>query len=543
MSSDNAHKLHIVGVPDDKEKMELRRLKKCLQGLGIKSFELHVPTELKVGTLDELMLISDELAKLDKEAEELTRKIKRKFLDVIPAADRMKKERDLNPDGLSPTKYYESFAWYSAGYPCNLKLRSIHNHIQRRIQQSNHQTAKDIVAHQDIKAQIASLQRKSGGNLLTQDIDDVMRGLGKSPADVAKYFQTSEGDFSFQSKRLLVCCSTTQGEEFEKSYTNIDKTAITVFDDQDDAVPVTVPMVVPLTTFTVRTENKRILQVKIGTGGRSPSVEEVKSALATQHKIQYGCIRLEVRDLVLKNGTTMADHNVHGEVAGQTGLRPTRIDLCFQDASANTNRKATDHMSPVVPDSIQFLKSDADGNSMYSVLVIRGKDDQYIHTFKHSCQKLRYTVREWVPPAEGATKVASTAEELEALTRAEGEKKTQIVNHFPKHFVSVYKASAHIKVLRVFADAVLRFGLPPNFVAVVVNYDGKKDLKAKAEKALEKLYSNLDYLGIAAASNDASGDGAAAQNQILSTLITNKDEQQYYPFVYIPVDVMEEKHG
>jgi len=121
------------------------------------------------------------------------------------------------------------------------------------------------------------------------------------------------------------------------------------------------------------------------------------------------------------------------------------------------------------------------------------------------------------------------------LRRRSSSRKQEILIKFPAHFQTVYIAPAHIKAVRVFANAVLRFGVPPKFVSVVADYNGDRKLKRRAEKALQTMYAELDFLKIAKASNASD----VLMSQAEQSLIPNKDQQKYYPFVYIPIDVME----
>jgi len=481
--------------------------------------------ELKVGTLDELMLVSDELLKLDAEAEAICRKIKAKFFELVGSADRTKRERDINVDGVKPRKYWEVFAWNAASYPSNKKLKEIQNIIQRRIKSANNSVCQLISSYQDAKGKLNTLSRKADGNLLVQDIDDIMRAKG---FDAREYFKEQAGNWR---ERLLVVVQSSEAKAFEEKYCEIDKAAstpvITVFEKTTAAVAADVPMTGPLTTFVVRTENKRVLHVQIGvSGGASPTVKQIKSALAAQHGFQFSTLLLKVQDRALRDSETMAD-------AGISGTMP--IDMSFQDPSANTNRKGVAWLSPVVPGSLEFVAKDKDGYSMYSVWVMRGKDDQYIHSYKASCQKLRYTVREYTASKDTASKNVSMKTALKALEKKEQQKKQEILIKFPAHFQTVYIATAHIKAVRVFANAVLRFGVPPKFVSVVADYNGDRKLKRRAEKALQTMYAELDFLKIAKASNASD----VLMSQAEQSLIPNKDQQKYYPFVYIPIDVME----
>lgn len=79
-----------------------------------------------------------------------------------------------------------------------------------------------------------------------------------------------------------------------------------------------------------------------------------------------------------------------------------------------------------------------------------------------------------------------------------------------------------MKALRVFVESVLRYGLPVNFQAMLLQ-PNKKTMK-KLREVLYDLYKHLD--SSAAAIIDATMDIPGL----------NLSQQEYYPYVYYKID-------
>lgn len=66
----------------------------------------------------------------------------------------------------------------------------------------------------------------------------------------------------------------------------------------------------------------------------------------------------------------------------------------------------------------------------------------------------------------------------------------QLVRWLKINFGEIYVAYIHVKALRAFVESVLRYGLPVNFQAVIM--EPNKGTAKKLRVELNKLYSHLD---------------------------------------------------
>jgi V-type H+-transporting ATPase subunit C len=161
----------------------------------------------------------------------------------------------------------------------------------------------------------------------------------------------------------------------------------------------------------------------------------------------------------------------------------------------------------VVPGSAKRLAADSEYVLMSVVLFKKGVDD-----FKAACRQERYTVRshEFTPDEEKATKDANKKIE---------KKHRQLFGHlliWPKtYFSDLFAAWVHIKVMRCFVEAVLRYGLPDGDQAggnVDHQYfllQPKASSGDKCRKQLENLYG---HLGGADLGMPAGDEGAAIES-------------------------------
>ncbi|MGH0179684.1 UNVERIFIED_CONTAM: hypothetical protein FKN15_002247 [Acipenser sinensis] len=98
-----------------------------------------------------------------------------------------------------------------------------------------------------------------------------------------------------------------------------------------------------------------------------------------------------------------------------------------------------------------------------------------------------------------------------------------LVRWLKVNFSEGFIAWIHIKALRVFVESVLRYGLPVNFQAMLLQ-PNKKATQKKLREVLYDLYKHLDSsaTGIIDVAMDIPG--------------LNLSQQEYYPYVYYKID-------
>ncbi|KAJ8288394.1 hypothetical protein COCON_G00010530 [Conger conger] len=168
----------------------------------------------------------------------------------------------------------------------------------------------------------------------------------------------------------------------------------------------------------------------------------------------------------------------------------------------------------VVPRSTSLLFEDME-SGLFSVTLFR----KAIDDFRHKAREYKFTVRDFQYNAE------EMKADKEEMTRLSTDKKKQfgpLVRWLKVNFSEAFIAWIHIKALRVFVESVLRYGLPVNFQAMLLQ-PNKKNMK-KLREVLYDLYKHLD--SSAASIIDASMDIPGL----------NLSQQEYYPYVYYKID-------
>ena len=156
--------------------------------------------------------------------------------------------------------------------------------------------------------------------------------------------------------------------------------------------------------------------------------------------------------------------------------------------------------SPVVPGSLQKVHMDED-SILYAITILKGQYEagyyengefqpghkiNFVEEFNRVCKEKRYLVREnftWDPSyaAKGSMALEQLQVEVDGM-------KLALSRWCKNHYGDSFVAWIHIKVIRVFVESVLRYGLPVDFTAVLYKVLPHKD--DDLIKALDKHLGN-----------------------------------------------------
>ncbi|KAG5445405.1 V-type proton ATPase subunit C 1-A [Clonorchis sinensis] len=167
----------IISLPGERNPDEVfERLNASLSKYpGLSSqWKFSIPTDLKVGTLDVLVGLSDELAKLDIYAESITKKVAQYMGDVLEE-QRHKLEDNLTINGLNPATFLVKFQWDYAKYPVKQTLSSLYAIISEQLSKIDADLKVKSTAYNAVKGNLQNLERKQTGSLLTRDLGDIVK--------------------------------------------------------------------------------------------------------------------------------------------------------------------------------------------------------------------------------------------------------------------------------------------------------------------------------------------------------------------------------
>jgi small-conductance mechanosensitive channel len=168
----------------------------------------------------------------------------------------------------------------------------------------------------------------------------------------------------------------------------------------------------------------------------------------------------------------------------------------------------------IVPRSSLKLAEDAEF-ILYRIVVLR----KGLDLFKNLCRERRYTVRDFkFDPGQDEQNKKNMA----ALDKHKKKLWNFLVVWCKTTFADVFSAWIHIKAMRTFVEAVLRYGLPVDFTSTLVLPSKGHDKKLR--EVLKQLYSNLASANLTqqldSAEPDLSGFG-----------------QDFYPYVYLTLNL------
>jgi V-type H+-transporting ATPase subunit C len=139
-----------------------------------KNYKLHIP-DLKVGTLDTLVGLSDDLAKLDAYTETVARKIAVAIADTLENKNPLAVSEHLQANGMELGTYLTRFQWDLAKYPIKQSLKTLHDIINKQVGQIDTDLKTKHSAYTSIKGTLQSIERKQTGSLLMRNLADLVK--------------------------------------------------------------------------------------------------------------------------------------------------------------------------------------------------------------------------------------------------------------------------------------------------------------------------------------------------------------------------------
>lgn len=183
--------------------------------------------ELKVGTLDVLVGLSDDLAKLDSFVESVVRKVAQYMADVLEDS-RDKVQENLLANGVDLATYVTRFQWDMAKYPIKQSLKNISDIMSKQVSQIDNDLKGRASAYNSLKGNLQSLERKNVGSLLTRSLADIVK----------------KDDFILDSEyltTLLVVVPKTSYPDWQKTYETLSEMVVPrstklLFEDHDSGL-------------------------------------------------------------------------------------------------------------------------------------------------------------------------------------------------------------------------------------------------------------------------------------------------------------------
>jgi len=162
----------------------------------------------------------------------------------------------------------------------------------------------------------------------------------------------------------------------------------------------------------------------------------------------------------------------------------------------------------ILPRSSKLLKEDTE-YGLFTVTLFK----RVVEDFKNVAREKRFTVREFKLDEENK----SGKEERNKLITEKDRQKRNLTRWCKTNFAEAFVAWVHLKAIRVFVESVLRYGLPVNFQAILVQPNKREDKGLRS--VLAEMFRHLASVHVVSSKED--------------------DSEKFYPYVYIPIDFTE----
>ncbi|PAV21816.1 ATPase V1 complex subunit C [Pyrrhoderma noxium] len=175
----------------------------------------------------------------------------------------------------------------------------------------------------------------------------------------------------------------------------------------------------------------------------------------------------------------------------------------------------------VVPRSSKLIASDDEYTLFGAVIFKRVHDD-----FVQKCRENKYLARDFTYTDELAVK---HQQDLDLAGTTEKELWTELLRISRTNFSEALQLLVHLKVIRLFVESVLRYGLPANYIGITVLPEPKTQ-----NKILSTLNSHFSYLAPRSNSKRVKNKAGSGGEDFLGEYQTIM-EQEFLDFVVFDV--------
>ncbi|GAA6230866.1 V-type proton ATPase subunit C 1-B-like [Lates japonicus] len=251
--------------------------------------------------------------------------------------------------------------------------------------------------------------------------------------------------------------------------------------------------------------NKEVSQVETELKSQAAAYNSVKTSLQSLERKQDGNLQTRsLNDIVRKEDLVVSEYLT------------TLLVVVTRESYLQWERTYESLSNFVVPRSSRKLYEDGEAG-VFSVTLFK----RAVCEFKAKAKESKFTVREYSFDLE-----EKKQQEMKQLSVHKKEQYGIFVRWLKVNFSQVFIAWIHLKALRVFVESVLRYGLPVNYQALLLQTDRKRSKKLREE--LASLFMHLDPT-------------ATASKTDVSCDIPGLSQQEYFSYIcfHINTNVLE----
>ncbi|KAL4566713.1 hypothetical protein LXL04_030835 [Taraxacum kok-saghyz] len=135
-------------------------------------YRFNIPN-LRVGTLDSLLALSDDLLKANTFIEACSHKIRRQIEDLEKLSGIL--SSSLTVDGVPVDSYLTKFVWDEAKYPTMSPLKEIVDGIHVHVAKIDDDLKIRIAEYNNVRSQLNAINRKQTGSLAVRDLSNLVK--------------------------------------------------------------------------------------------------------------------------------------------------------------------------------------------------------------------------------------------------------------------------------------------------------------------------------------------------------------------------------
>jgi V-type H+-transporting ATPase subunit C len=493
----------LIAVPNENKNEQATRGKlaaRTKQFCDVRAFSL--PT-LKVGTLDALVQLSDETSKIDAFLEQTSKKLERTASDLVRSAPDANSASggasttaskgpapmvELKINDMSPDDYIQRWQWDEKRYSSkNRSIGQLTDGIYKDALKADEELKIKMAEFNDLKSNLLASERKETGSLLVKPLGPYIK---KSDIIETEHLTT-----------LFIVVPKNKEQEFVASYETLE--------DQ----------------FAEREAEKAKEKEQ-----RQKERDEARQAKAAKVAAEWEKNKKEKEAKDEKSNNPEEEkkreddrkRREEDEKKKEEEERAEEEKKRAEEALREVKRKATKRN--VVPRSAIKISTPAEKGEeedefvLYRVIVFNKGADSY----RNMCREKRYTIRPFKYDPEDDK---SQLDKKKAMEKKMQHQYGYLVNFAKTAYSDLFAAWIHVKAMRLFVEAVLRYGLPIDFNASLIK--PRKDLQKKLRDALQELYGKL------------AGDPSLTQQLESGETDLSGTGADFYPYVYLTITLTE----
>jgi len=176
----------------------------------------------------------------------------------------------------------------------------------------------------------------------------------------------------------------------------------------------------------------------------------------------------------------------------------------------------------IVPRSSTLITAD-DEYSLFAVVIFKRIHDEFVQ----KCRENKFIVREFEFSED---QIEKQKEELATADTTEKELWTELLQISRTNFSEAFQILVHLKVLHIFVESVLRYGLPANYVGFIIKPEPKS-----TKRTLATLQGQFSYLGRRSNPTAQGKSGKSSTTEEFAGEYQTLLEQEFFDFVLFEV--------